>query len=71
MQEIRSSNPYVVTGICDPNKSRVFPTGEDGESPPPAKNLLIPPPTWQNPPHQMFVPFQPKVNPPSPPPPTK
>ena len=23
MQEIRSSNPPVVTGICDPNKSRV------------------------------------------------
>ena len=22
MQEIRSSNPPVVTGICDPNKSR-------------------------------------------------
>ena len=22
MQEIRSSNPLVVTGICDPNKSR-------------------------------------------------
>ena len=22
MQEIRSSNPHVVTGICDPNKSR-------------------------------------------------
>ena len=22
MQEIRSSNPHVVTGICDPNNSR-------------------------------------------------
>ena len=22
MQEIRSSNPHAITGICDPNKSR-------------------------------------------------